>query len=221
MDQLELPFFNNIEQDGEKPTQLATTPTAAPILPSAYSASIDYLKIEDIAPPQLRLAQGLSAEVMEGAAKVGQWIMRGYPPLAAVTVVIMAMSRKREYRSADVIQCVSADAQTGVGNPGGECVTCEMARWSANGQPQCIYYYSYVVYIVEHDTLAILNFKRTAIGVAKSINSALIKSAGFGRLAVKLTSKSMQSKKGIYYTPVATIAEVSEDVFKRAQQLFW
>ena len=160
----------------------------------------------DIVPPLLRLGQGLSPEVQEGVAKPGQWLLSGFDALDSVIVVPLAFARRRELRDNDTnsIMCSSNNGELGVGEPGGLCADCPMNKWSGEGKnrkpPACTFFYSYMVYITEFDTAALINFKKTALGSARMLNS-LIQRHKFGSLAVKLTAKSQKGKKGSYFIP--------------------
>lgn len=179
--------------------------------------------MSDIMPPVLRLAQGLTPEVQDGSAKPGQWLLTGFDPVDTVHIVPLLFARRREYREDGAeIMCVSDDGITGVGDPGGDCRTCVMNQWAgergSRKPPQCTFIYSYVVYVAEFDTTALLNFKRTSVGIGKMLNS-LIARTGMGRTAVELISKKNQGKRGSYYSPqivpIKDQAQV-EDLVRRA-----
>jgi len=166
----------------------------------------------DITPPVLRLAQGLTPEVQDGLAKPGQWLLVGRPPMDSVTIVPMLFAKRRELREEMDVLCVSDDSIVGHGNPGGICKDCPMNKWTGekdNRQgPRCTFYYSYIVFVDEHKTAALLNFKRTSVGIGKMLNS-LIMRTGLKHTVVTLTSTKASGKKGAYYvakiTPVADV----------------
>lgn len=172
---------------------------------SAYSDK-PMFAAEDITPPMLRLMQGLSPEVQEGNAKPGQWVLSGYDPKDTIVAVPIAYARRRQYRDPDTnnIACESFDGEMGVGNPGGVCADCPMNKWTGEGKkrqgPQCVFMYSYMVYIDEFDNGAILNFKRTSLAAGRSLNS-LVSRQGFGNTVVKISSKLQSGAKGNYYIP--------------------
>lgn len=177
--------------------------SAAPM--TVYSSVVQF-NPEDITPPVLKLMQGLSPEVQEGAARPGQWSLSGYPPSDSLTIVPLSYARRREYRDPDtnVISCVSYGGENGQGTPGGTCADCPMNKWTGEGKsrrgPQCVFMYSYIVYIAEYDTGAILNFKRTGLSVGRSLNSAVSR-MGFGHVVVKISGKIQTGGKGTYYIP--------------------
>jgi len=190
---------------------------------SAYSNK-PMFAAEDITPPMLRLMQGLSPEVQEGNAKPGQWALAGYDPKDFIIAVPVAYARRRQYRDPDTnsIACESFDGETGVGNPGGVCADCVMNKWTGEGKkrqgPQCVFMYSYMMYIADFDNGGILNFKRTGLAVGRSLNS-LVSRQGFGNVVVKISSKIQTGGKGTYYIPQLTPlnGEEAENIKDRAR----
>jgi hypothetical protein len=172
---------------------------------AVYSSNPEF-NPSDITPPVLKLLQGLSAEVQDGSGKPGQLTLSGYDPQDELTLVPVSFARRRELRDVDTgaILCQSFDGEVGVGDPGGECATCPLNKWTEeNGHrrpPQCQFMYSYIMYIVEYHAGAILNFKRTALPIGRSLNSIMAR-RGFGNVAVKISGKSKQGKRGSYFIP--------------------
>lgn len=162
---------------------------------------------EDVSPPMLRLGQGLSPEVQEGLAKPGQWLLSGYTPQNALFIVPIAVAKRRELRNEMDVVCSSGDSLAGVGTPGGSCASCEKNLWAGEGAkrrpPECSFFYSYMVYIFEHNTTAILNFKKTAVNAGRTLNSIVARS-GFGTTVVSLASQTKSGPKGTYQIPSIT-----------------
>ena len=178
----------------------------------------------DLFIPRLRLAQGLTAEVQSGEAKPGQWLVLGTKPMAEVSIVPVAMTRRRELRDPDtrLTVCRSGDGLTGIGNPGGDCSVCPMAQWKQsskkggkNSAPPCSFLYSYMVYIVETKTMAILEFSRTSLLAGKMLNT-MIAQKGLGTFAVRLTSIAKQSTMGNFFSPTVSSTNVKVEELKRA-----
>jgi hypothetical protein len=168
----------------------------------------------DIVPSLLRLAQGLTPEVQDGSAKPGQWLIPGFKPYDAVTVVPLMFAKRREYRDEEgQAMCVSDDSLTGTGDPGGICEACEMNKWGGDRgkrkPPQCTFMYAYMVYVLEADSIALLYFKKTSIGIGRMLN-AMVAQKGMRNTAIRLTSKSQSGKKGSYFTPM--IAPLTADL---------
>lgn len=199
---------------------------------AAYSSAPN-IDASDVFIPKLRLAQGLTAEVQNGYAKPGQWLISGSDPMDTVTVIPLMMNRRRELRDPDEnrqVICRSFDSLKGVGDPGGDCASCPMAKWvqgkgknAKNSAPACNFIYSYVVYIVDLDTVTILEFSRTSIAAGKMLNT-MIMQRGLGSFAASLSSSSSKGPKGTFYSPVVNGAKVPDKVLttakKKAEEMF-
>lgn len=178
----------------------------------------------DIVIPRLRLAQGLTAEVQDGTAKPGQWLLTGYDPIDELTVVPLLFSRNRTLRDdAGSSLCRSSDSITGIGVPGGLCAQCPMNQWTdgANGAripPVCVFSYTYICYVAEYDTLGLVEFRRTSIQAGKTLNT-ICAQKGIGNFAVKLRNSKQQGKRGTFYQIVVQPVQVTSDVIHKAHDL--
>ncbi len=65
----------------------------------------------------------------------------------------------------------------------------------------------------------LIDFKKTAIPAAKTLNS-LVMASGPGRVAIELSSTSSKGKKGTYASPVIKPIKVTEDVLQAARDHF-
>lgn len=189
--------------DAEQALEPMDGESSAPL--SVYSEK-PVFNPEDITPPILKLMQALSPDVVEGSAKSGQWVLTGFDPQESVTIVPISFARRREYRADNepIVACASFDGETGEGTPGGICADCPMNKWTGEGKtrkgPACVFMYSYMVYVAEFDSIALINFKRTGLGVGRALNSIVSRSA-MGQLAVRLQSKLQTGGRGSYYIP--------------------
>jgi len=178
------------------------------LMPVEEEASLDIytnqpkFTIEDIAPPMLKLLQGLSPEVQDGIGVSGQWVLAGFDPKDDLTIVPVSFARRRELRDEDTfaLVCKSYDGETGKGEPGGSCADCPMNKWIDGKPPKCQFMYSYVMYVSDYQAGGIVNFKRTGLAAGKALNSIMSR-RGFGNVAVILASKKQAGKKGTYYIP--------------------
>ena len=196
---------------------------------TAMNSYSDQLQIDtsDVFIPKLRLAQALTAEVVNGSAKSGQWVISGEEAMTKPVVIPLLMNRRRELRDPDEnrqVICRSTDSLHGIGDPGGDCSTCPMAKWTEakgknkkNRAPLCTFIYSYVVYVVDLDTVVILEFSRTSIPAGKMLNTMILQ-RGFGKFAAQLSSAGSKSASGSYYSPVVNGAKVTEKVLKQAKE---
>jgi hypothetical protein len=147
---------------------------------------------------RLRLGQGLTPEVAEGNAKMGQWILSGYEALDEATVIPLMLGRTRFKRKDPAnrdspVGCQSPDGVQGYGDPGILCKGCPEAKWQPGGPngknlpPACTITYRYAVWVVEHETVAEVIFQRTSEQYAYFINN-LVQRYKFGAFAIRLTS---------------------------------
>ena len=194
---------------------------------SAMGAYTDQAMIDtnDVFIPNLRLAQALTAEVTNGSAKSGQWVISGEDAMNKATIIPLLMNKRRELRDPDEgrqVLCRSNDSVTGIGDPGGNCGTCPMARWTEgkgknakNRAPECSFIYSYVIYLVETDSVCILEFSRTSIPAGKMLNTMILQK-GLGKFAAQLSASSSKGPKGTYHSPVVNGAKVTDKIMKQA-----
>jgi len=177
---------------------------------------------DDIVIPRIRLAQGLTAEVQDGTAKPGQWLLTGYQPADELTVVPLMFSRQRALRDdAGAVLCKSSDSLRGLGEPGGDCAHCPMNQWAdgdkgARIPPVCVFSYVYIVYVVEFQTLGLLEFRRTNITAGKTLNT-IAAQRDLGNFAVKIKSSKQQGKRGTFYQTIIQPLPADQEVLNAAK----
>lgn len=178
---------------------------------------------EDILIPRIRLAQGLTNEVQAGTAKPGQWIVTGFEPADEITIVPLLASRQRRLTDEDFqTLCQSSDGVTGVGTPGGACSKCPKNQWTdgpkgRRNPPACTFSYAFVVYVVDFETMAIVEFRRTGIQAGKTLNTNVMR-FGLGRFAAILRSGAKQGPRGAYYTATVVPTKVTEEILSQARE---
>jgi len=192
----------------------------------AYSDQPQFDRNE-IVLPRLRIAQGLTAEVQDGLAKPGQLLLSGFEPLDAATIIPMKFARLRELRGdgeeRNTVFCSSQDAVRGVGDPGGACGQCQYAEWETSTKrgkeiripPKCTFIFSYMVYIVEHKQIAVLEFRRTSERVGRLLNT-MVAQRGLRRFGIKLTSEIKREGNRTYAVPTLSPAQVDEYTIREA-----
>jgi len=188
-----------------------------------FNTGADFMS-EDLMIPRLRLMQGLSTEVQDGSANPGQWVLSGYEPENDIIAVPLMFARNRSFRDSEgAVLCRSKDAITGEGEPGGECESCINNQWmdGPNGSrvpPLCVFSYVYIVYVVNFQTLALIEFRRTSINAGKMLNT-IVAQRGLGNFAVKMRSSKQTGKRGVFYQAVVQPASVEDDVLLQAKAL--
>lgn len=184
---------------------------------ATYSQKPDF-DADDILIPRLRLAQGLTPEVMDNQAKVGEWLLTGCEPVETAAFLPMYFSRRRERRDGEDnrnILCTSQDAFLGEGNPGGNCKECPKAKWQVTDSggrrpPECTFFYSYLGYSITHESVVMLNFKRTGLPAGKVLNTIVARN-GLARVAVELGSSRVSKNNRVYYIPVVRPASMTPE----------
>lgn len=177
---------------------------------------------EDLMIPRLRLTQGLTAEVQDGTATPGQWVLTGYDPKNEIVVVPIMFARNRTLRDSEgSILCKSVDAISGVGEPGGTCEGCPMNVWSdgdkgARIPPKCAFSYVYIVYIKDFETMALVEFRRTSIQAGKTLNT-MVAQRGLGNFAIKLKASKQTGKRGTFYQMVVQPTQSDPELLANAR----
>jgi hypothetical protein len=126
--------------------------------------------------PRLRLAQGLTPEVLEGLASPGQWLVPGQQPQNQLTVKLIGVKRLRLLWDRNVTPAMvvcRGENDIGVGNPGGDCTRCPLSQWEDGKPPQCELRYEYLVITEDNLPLVLSLSTRSASKVISQLNIAL------------------------------------------------
>jgi hypothetical protein len=126
--------------------------------------------------PRLRLAQGLTPEVLEGLASPGQWLIPGQQPQNQLSVKVLGVKRLRLLWDRNVIPAVivcRGENDIGTGNPGGDCTKCPLAQWEDGKPPQCELRYEYLVMTDDNLPLVLSLSTRSAGKIISQLNIAL------------------------------------------------
>jgi hypothetical protein len=131
--------------------------------------------------------------------------------------------------------CQSRDYFHGVGDPGGDCERCPLARFTDGKKPVCGEYFNYAVLVLPGDrlpdmsSLAVLSFKSTGIKIARTWNGLMNMRTMGGKSVPSfvgvydVTSAIQKNAAGqSWYRHVVRNAEkgwVSDPVFKLAKEL--
>lgn len=206
---------------------LAGTPQSTAL--TAYSDQPTFGR-DEIVIPRLRIAQGLTKEVQDGEASPGQILLSGFEALDEVTIVPLRFARMRELRGEgeerNTVLCSSSDAVRGIGEPGGDCNTCPMKEWSekvVRGKetrvpPPCSFIFSYMVYIVEHQQVAVLDFRRTSERTGRLMNT-LVAQRGLRQFAVTLAAEIKSEGSRRFAVPTLSPTTVDASVLQMARSV--
>jgi hypothetical protein len=136
-----------------------------------------------------------------------------------VTAVILDSQRVRQYYAnkfdggSAPPDCASADGNTGVGSPGGDCATCPLAQWgSAENNSQACGERRHVLLLTAHSNLPV--FFNVPPSSIKALKQYLMGLAGAGQSYFQVTTKITLAK-----AKSATGIEYSKAVFTRVAPL--
>lgn len=214
--------------DDEMDTALVPLDESGPPLAARVYVDVPQFRADEVALPRLRLAQGLTQEVSEGSAHPGNYVLLGHDAEEEVTFVPLKFNRHRELRTADnKVRCGSGDAEVGIGDPGGNCLACPMAKWQPsktqadkNSPPPCKMGYSYVGYSLTHQTIVeftVRSSNKRSQTAVQYVNT-LIQNLGLGRFAVTLSAAKEQGPRGVYFSPLVQKTVVSPSDLELARE---
>lgn len=214
------------DQPANEGEEQASRALAVNVPATQFSQELEFQQGET-AFPLLRLAQGLTKEVANGAAAPGEYVLTGYEPLESVTIIPTAIARTRVRRNpknnAEIL-CQSPDAIRGIGDPGILCAGCAFADWTEDARgnrypPECAFTFNYLAWSVDHQTLVQLMMRRTQIPVTRVVNT-MIQTKGYGNFAITLGSMPQRNAKGSYHVMTATPTRgVDDEHFEAARMM--
>jgi hypothetical protein len=222
--------FDDMIEQGEESAALATIDDQPQQLARTYIDEPTFAN-DEIALPRLRIAQGLTQEVSDGKARPGEVVLLGHDPVESAMLIPLKFNRNRQRQTGSgqnrVVLCQSGDAMIGVGDPGGNCLTCPQAKWrpsvtnpGKNDPPDCRLNYSYICYSVTHGTVVELEIATTNKGrqqAAQYINT-LIQHLRLGNFAVEMTVGKEQSPRGTYFVPKMNKVAVDASMLAAARE---
>ena len=171
--------------------------------------------------PSLKLIQPSSPELTEDdEAAPGKWYLEYYGAVNDATVIPISVKTTRTFDEGEgddyVVLCRSYDGITGVGEPGGDCRSCDMAQWinndvGRNTPPPCGEACVYLVWVVEAEMPAVIRFKTTSLAPAVKM-SKLLKLRGMNTIALELGTRMNEGRgdggeKYRWFVPVFKIAK--------------
>ena len=152
--------------------------------------------------PILKLLQDDQSEDAQLTGGIGgQFIVGLSNPLdAPLNIIPVGVLGNNSYTEEDengnfVVLCFSADQITGVGEPGGDCGTCELKDWEGRTPPPCQEQIKLLVYVLDTKTFAIWYLRRTMLRTGTKIKT-LGNAIGWGNFCLQVIPE--QQKKGTY-----------------------
>jgi hypothetical protein len=183
---------------------------------STYSANKKFDSAETSL-PRLSLAQGLSPQVRDRTAQVGDFLLPGFENEQEVILVIAGHTTQRRYvpKGEQRAKCWSPDGIMGHGDPGIPCDECPLSQWmptdvkDANGRtknapPPCAEIDSWAAFSVTHGVPLTWPLKGTAMQASRFLKG-LCNSYGMGSFAVKVTPVTKTAPGRNWVAPEATL----------------
>jgi hypothetical protein len=208
---------------GPDATEQPTDQLEAAAPRSVYQAGKTFDASETMT-PRLALAQGLSPEVRDRKAEVGDFLVMGHEPVKSVILVPAGHTKQRRFVEQGQMKarCYSPDGEQGYGNPGIACAECPFSKWSDTGRigddgkpinapPPCSEIESFVAFSVTHGMPVVWPLKGTAAKTARFLKT-LSNGLGMGNFAIEVNAETRTGKGRSWVEPVIKIApEVSRD----------
>ena len=170
--------------------------------------------------PRLRLAQGMTAEVTERKAQIGQYVLTNFPAYDTVTLVPLASQKIRVYAPDPKArpQCTAPTGVHGIGNPGIVCAECPLSKWGPRDpktgkatKPPCNEGISVRAYSVTHKSVVDFQFMGRSISTGAFIQQQAMAN-GYAGFAVELSASTQKNDRHSWVVPsVQMLPEVPED----------
>lgn len=200
---------------GESPQDAA--PNVDPAAPRASYGTDKKFDASEVIVPRLSIAQGLSPDVRDRKAEVGDFLMMGMDPVKSVTLIVAGHTAQRRFveQGSQRARCWSPDAIQGHGDPGIMCDGCPHSRWRDSGKkdpqgriinlrPECDEVDSWLVFSVTHGMPAIWNLKGVSLKASKFVKT-LANGMGMGAFAIDVTAVSKTSGSRAWHEPEVKI----------------
>lgn len=203
-------------------TAASNAPAAAPMWSDSVALDPEFIQI-----PYLKLAQGLSPEVLRenAPAKMGDWLLPGYQEEKSVIIVPLQFGQSRLYSlkgddGSFTKLCESpVGHEHGIGDPGIPCAECPLKEWQPtdrvsdqgrkiNAPPLCQAALEFVAWSETHQMIVRLSFRSTGTQAGRQL-AMLGATRGLGQFPVRLSS-ARKSGKFTYAVPVVELIPQAE-----------
>ena len=176
--------------------------------------------------PNLRLAQGMTEEVTNREAQIGNWLLENFGPEDEVLAVPIATQNIRRYRPdpRKPAQCVAPTGVHGVGDPGIVCAQCPLSKWGArdprtgkSAPPKCQEGVSMLAYSITHGMVIKYDFMGQNIGKGQFIQTQAV-ARNYGNFALRMTAGTSKNEKGSWAEPkLQMVPQIPEEEKELAQ----
>lgn len=190
--------------------------------PGMESANFDQ---SDFIIPRAKIVQAMSREATENDVRPGSMVNTATGEVLAspgevFRVQVVIVSTGQVYLEDNGLKCYSPDRITGIGDPGGSCVTCPLSKWGPNNTPPlCMQTYNYLSRFVdseeESDIPISLSLSKSSAKTAKKINTRLRflrDGVNIWDVALKLKTVKQTNDKGTFFVlDMVGIEQLGED----------
>lgn len=158
---------------------------------------------------QLRLAQGMTAEVAERRASIGQYVLSNFPPADEVELVPLAAQNIRTYKPDPKAppQCQAPTGVWGIGDPGIECAKCPLSKWGPRNEktgkatpPPCKEGVFIRAYSITHRTVVDFQFMGRNVGKGAFVQSQAM-ALGYNNFVIRMRSSNAKNDRGQWVEP--------------------
>lgn len=170
--------------------------------------------------PRLRLAQGMTPEVTERKATIGQYLVENFPAVDEIIIVPFACQLTRAYRPDPKGRsvCSAPQGNFGYGDPGGVCAECPLSKWGAKDPatgrstaPKCGESFEMRFYSLTHNQILDYGFKSRDLSRGQFIAQQAM-AFGYGNFALKMAAETTSNNKGQWYIPrLEMLSGIPED----------
>ena len=184
-------------------------------VPRAVFTRDDKVDLSKLQIPTLRIAQGMTQEVTDRKATIGDFVLTNFQPKSEVTIVPLGATNIRSYKP-DATKppvCNAPTGDFGFGNPGGVCADCQFSKWGeinpATGKstpPACRDGVIVRAYSITHKSLVDFQFMSAEQSKGGFIQQQAM-SFGWGGFAVKLEATQKSNNRGAWYVPEVTMLD--------------
>lgn len=178
-------------------------------IPRAVFTKDGTLDLSKLQISSLRIAQGMTAEVTDRKANIGQYVLTNFPPYDEVTIVPLGAQNIRVYKPdpKKPALCNAPTGDFGFGNPGGICTECPLSHWGPRDEvtgkstaPPCKEGVIIRAYSITHRSLVDFQF----LGAEHSKGGFIQQQAmsfGWSGFAIKMGSAQKTNNRGSWFIP--------------------
>jgi hypothetical protein len=178
-------------------------------IPRAIFTRDSKLDLSKLQISSLRLAQGMTAEVTDRKANIGQYVLTNFPAYDEVVLVPLGATDIRVYKPdpKKPAMCSAPTGDFGFGNPGGVCVECPLSHWGErnpdtgkSSPPPCKEGVIVRAYSITHKSLVDFQFLGAERATGGFIQQQAL-SFGWSGFAIKMSAGKKENARGSWYIP--------------------